>query len=635
MCGIAGIIALNRDTSIDFSKVTHAAACLAQRGPDHEGFYKNEQVALAHRRLSIIDTSNAASQPLTDVTGRYVIVFNGEFFNYREHRQQLQSEGVIFQSESDTEVLLQLYIRYGVKCLDYVNGFFAFCIYDNQEQSVLIARDRMGVKPLLYSINQNKLLFASEMKALLALGVKQQLDTTSLCQYLQLNYIPEPWSIYNHIKKLAPGNFLYFKLNQTDAISENGYYEIIRREDKHLNYHAAQQQLYKLMDDAVEKRLVSDVPLGCFLSGGVDSSVITALAAQKVKKLNTFSIGYKDEPFYDETQYALEVAKMHGTQHHVFKLSNDELYENLDGILNYIDEPFADSSAIAVYILSKYTRQQVTVALSGDGADELFAGYQKHRAEWMVRHQPWLKPAALLADTLLPNQKGSRNSAWQNKVRQLKRLAEGVKLTPGNRYLRWCAITSEADALQLFNQANKEELKQRNQLLMRHIKGDSLNDVLLSDMKLVLTGDMLRKVDSMSMANSLEVRNPFLDFRVVDFAFSIPENFKINKNTQKRMVKDAFRNLLPASIYHRGKRGFEVPLLKWMQTHLKSRIMEQWMHPDFIREQGVFNPDGIAALKQQLFHKPDGETQARIWAIIVFQNWWLTYHQPSLKNNYA
>lgn len=627
MCGIAGIVAFNEQTPNGFHSIRQAASCLAKRGPDSEGFFTDEHVALAHRRLSVIDTSNAATQPLTDPSGRYVIIFNGEFFNYQEHRERLKSEGVVFNSESDTEVLLQLFIRHKEKCLDFVNGFFAFCIYDKAEKTIFMARDRMGIKPLLYAIDENRLCFASEMKALLPMGIVKDLDEVSLHQYLQFNYIPEPWSIYKQVKKLQPGHYMFFNIHESENILEKKYYEIVRREqEKKYDYESAKKELRRILDDAVEKRLISDVPLGCFLSGGIDSSVITALAASKVKNLNTFSIGYKDEPFFDETHFALEVAKMHGTNHHVFKLTNDELYENLDEILDYVDEPFADSAMIPGYIVSKYTRKEVTVALSGDGADEMFAGYQKHKAEWMVRNKMLMKPAVLLLASLFPGGKGSREGAWQNKIRQLHRLAGGIKLSRAERYIRWCSVMDEKEVEVMYSRADRKEYERRKKLLSNDIDGKSMNDILLSDMKLVLRGDMLRKVDMMSMANSLEVRTPFLDYHVVDFAFSLPENYKITSAMQKKILKETFKDELPELIFQRGKKGFEVPLLKWFQTHLKSRIEDLWLNDKFIKEQGMFNPGSIATLRQQLFDKPQGETEARVWALIVFQNWWLKYH---------
>ena len=631
MCGIAGIASFTKSAKDFQQHLISASSCLRLRGPDNEGFFIDNDVALAHRRLSVIDTSTAASQPFTDASGRYTIIYNGEFFNFRQYRQQLESEGIRFVSDSDTEVLLQLYIRHGIKFLQSVNGFFAFCIYDSLEKTILLARDRMGVKPLIYYCDKDKFIFASELKALMQFPIERNIDHQSLYHYFQFNYVPDPWTIYSHVNKVSPGHFILIDLKKSTVVEETCYYSIPETEMLDMpDYQAAQSQLKKLMADAVELRLVSDVPLGCFLSGGIDSSVITALAAQNVNKLNTFSIGFKDEPFFDETVFALKVAEMHNTSHHVFKLTNSELFENLEEILRYIDEPFADSSAIAVFILSKYTRKHVTVALSGDGADEMFGGYQKHRAEWLIRNKPGLTPIVKIAAALLPSKFSSRESLIKNKIRQIHRFAEGVTLSNKERYLRWCSFTSASYLNELIIKPFDNEIKNRNHHLSASVKQQiSLNDVLLSDMKLVLTGDMLRKVDSMSMANSLEVRSPFLDYRVVDFAFSLTDRYKIDRKSQKKLVKDAFRTLLPEEIYHRSKRGFEVPLIKWFQTELSSKI-EFLLGEEMIQSQGLFNLNAIKQLRHDIMNNPSGESQAKMWALIVFQNWWLTHH---LKSN--
>lgn len=629
MCGIAGTIAFTEEGKKKLDLIHSATSCLALRGPDAEGFFKDTHIALGHRRLSIIDTSNAGTQPFSDDSGRYTIIFNGEFFNYKEHRQKLVSQGIHLKSESDTEVLLHLYMQERENCLQKINGFFALCIYDKKEQTVFMARDRMGVKPFLYFEDKQNLFFASELKSLLAFDIPKELDEVSIHQYLQLNYIPNPWSIYKKVKKLAPGHYLHFHLNSNKPLEEKKYYTItITDKQNKQGYEQSQDHLYHLMQQSVERRLVSDVPLGAFLSGGIDSSVIVGLASQQIKGLHTFSIGYKDEPYFDETHYAEMVAKMHGTNHTVFKLSNDELFESLDGILNYIDEPFADASSVAVYILSKHTRKDVTVALSGDGADELFGGYQKHRAEWLIRNRPFANTLIKTASLVLSGNKGSRQSGIQNKIRQLHRYADGIKLNPKERYLRWCSYVGEQEVSQLFNLNNKKEYHDRKKYLTQYITGNpDLNDQLLNDVAVILPGDMLTKVDSMSMANSLEIRNPFLDYTIVDFAFSLPGNFKIDKSGQKKIVKDAFRKILPTEIYHRGKKGFEVPMLKWFQTELKSKINDVWLNDKFIKEQNIFDPNEISLLKQQLFSTNSGEIQARIWALIVFQNWWMKYHQ--------
>ena len=382
MCGIAGIVALNEKGLASLSKIHDAIQCLNKRGPDAHGTFFHNRIALGHTRLSIIDTSNAASQPMIDASGRYTIIFNGEFFNFKEHRQFILDKVYRLKSQSDTEVLLYLYIIEGEKCLQRVNGFFALAIYDKEDETLFIARDRIGVKPLLVYQDDNNLMFASEMKSLLAMGIPKEIDKASLFTYLQLNYIPAPHSIFKGVKKLEPGHFMKLRIADCKLQNEK-YYSIPLPSSNHtaLNYDDQQKELIKKMDASVQLRLISDVPLGAFLSGGIDSSVVVAVASRHTKNLNTFSIGFRDEPMYDETYYADLVAQKCKTNHTVFSLTNDDLFNNLFAALDYIDEPFADSSALNQHVLSMHTSKQVKVALSGDGADELFGGYNKHAAE--------------------------------------------------------------------------------------------------------------------------------------------------------------------------------------------------------------------------------------------------------------
>ncbi|HEX4876535.1 MAG TPA: asparagine synthase (glutamine-hydrolyzing), partial [Chitinophagaceae bacterium] len=380
MCGITGITGFSSAGKQRLSKVKDSADTLFHRGPDGGNYFMDDVCALGHRRLSIIDTSANGNQPMQDPSGRYVIIFNGEIFNYRELRQQYFPEKKDWHSQSDTEVLLHLYLQLKEKCLPLLSGFFALAIYDQQEKELFLARDRFGKKPLYYHyIPDHFFAFASELKALQDYGIPQSIDMVSLQQYLQLNYIPEPHSIFEEVKKLRPGHYMTIRSGQPE---EKSYYELDwSHTSTNISYDAACQQLVQLMDASVQGRMISDVPLGAFLSGGIDSSVVVALASRYTDQLNTFSIGYKDHPFFDETKYAELVAKKYNTRHTVFSLTNDDFLEHIDDVLNSIDEPFADSSAIPVYILSKHTRKAVTVALSGDGGDEVFAGYNKHAAE--------------------------------------------------------------------------------------------------------------------------------------------------------------------------------------------------------------------------------------------------------------
>ncbi len=581
MCGITGILAFNLVGKFNKIHVTQATMALQKRGPDHQDIFVNDFIGLGHRRLSIIDTSSVGHQPMWDQSKRYCIVFNGEIFNYRELKSELVSKGVSFVSESDTEVLLNLFILENEKCLSRLNGFFSFCIYDKQDETFFLARDRYGIKPLLYVFDEDKFIFASEMKSILAYGIEKDIDYTSLNQYLQLNYTPAPDTIFTKVKKLLPGHFA--KVAKKQLLVEK-YYEIpyssANAESNSISYNDAKDKLKMLLEESVQRRLVADVPLGAFLSGGIDSSVITALASKHKPDLHTFSIGFKDEKFFDETEYARLVAKHFKTEHTVFSLSNDDLYRHVTDILDYIDEPFADSSAINVFILSKETRKHATVALSGDGADELLAGYNKHSASYRMLHPGTKEKFVAGVLPLLKYLPQSRSNKLTNFNRQMVRFGEGAKLSASNRYWQWAGYADESEATSLFSDASKDKFHQqeynsRKSWLLKDIPDNySMNDLLLADTKIVLSNDMLTKVDLMSMANGLEVRVPFLDFNVVDFIFSLPADYKINKNVRKRILQDAFRDTLPAELYNRPKKGFEVPLLKWFRKEMRSLIMD-------------------------------------------------------------
>ncbi|MFB0924169.1 MAG: asparagine synthase (glutamine-hydrolyzing) [Vicingaceae bacterium] len=642
MCGIVGIISSDQK---ELSKIATATRTLSKRGPDNRSTVKFENLSLGHARLSIIDTSKGANQPFTDVSERFTIVFNGEIYNYQELKQELVETGVSFISNSDTEVLLYLYIKYGKDALEKLNGFFSFSIFDKQENSLFVARDRIGIKPLLYYFDGKQFIFASELKALLTFNIKKDIDKISLFNYLQFNYIPTHNSIIQGVKKLKPGHFIFIEnINKlSKEINEELYYEIPSNQEvtiqtNAMNYEKSQEMLRNLLDDAVQKRLVSDVPVGTFLSGGVDSSIISLLAKNHKPDLQTFSIGFKDEPFFDETIYANAVAKKIGTQHHVFSLTNNDLYEDLDNILDYIDEPFADSSAIAVYLLSKRTKEYVSVALSGDGADEMFSGYNKHMAEYKSRHPGIKESLVKMGYPIWRNLPKSRNSKLTNINRQLYKFSLGSKLTNKARYWSWASIISEEKANYLLKETlifNPQrisdtafEYKKRKEDLLKDIRRDGdINDVLYADMKMVLTNDMLRKVDAMSMANSLEVRTPFLDHRLVNFAFSLPVAFKINPNMKKKILQDTFRSELPEEIYKRPKHGFEVPLLSWFRNELRSKIENDLLNDDFIVQQGIFNVTATRNLKKQLFSNNPEDVHATIWALIVFNTWWKKYIQ--------
>ncbi len=628
MCGITGIYAFNLVGKFNLINITAATSALARRGPDFQDVYTDPWIGLGHRRLSIIDTSEAGNQPMWDSSGRYCIVYNGEIFNYRELRLHLLSRGLAFRSDSDTEVLLQLFMLEKEKCLSRLNGFFSFCIYDKEEQSFFLARDRFGIKPLLYLFDEDKFIFASEMKSMLCYGIEKTLDYNSLHAYLQLNYIPAPNTIFAGVKKLMPGHYLTVKRKE---ISNQTYYQIpysSNNIDPTITYDQAKEKFKNLLEASVKKRLVADVPLGAFLSGGIDSSIVTGIASRHKADLQTFSIGFSDAPFFDETRYAKLVARHFNTRHTVFSLTHADLFRHTYDVLDYLDEPFGDSSALAVYILSKEVRKHATVALSGDGADELLAGYNKHEALYRMLHGgltenliKWLGPVW----RWLPH---SRNNALLNVFRQLSRFAEAATMNAQERYWRLATLAEEQEALSLLNTSSQQQWgRQRYGELKAEIlktipDKENLNDILLTDMQLVLPNDMLTKVDLMSMANSLEVRVPFLDYELVNFVFSLPGSYKISAAGRKRVAQDAFREMLPLKLYSRPKKGFEIPLLRWFRNEMKTLITEDLLSTRFIEEQNIFAYPEVNKLKGQLYSSNPGDSPARIWGLLVFQWWW-------------
>lgn len=642
MCGIVGCYWKSAVPENAEAILREANDQLSKRGPDAEGIYINENLGLGHRRLSIIDTSAKSNQPFFSDDKSLTIVFNGEIFNFRELREELIKKGHSFRTSGDTEVLLKAYQSFGKKCLNKLNGFFAFAIFDHNKQSLFLARDRFGIKPLVYCNTDSQFSFASEIKAILPFGVKRELNYHALFTYLQLSYIPQPVTAFKNVRKLPPGHFIEIKkLNKIpDEIEPTSYYESSsyggRAEASAKKYIETKDQLRALLEDSIEQRLVSDVPIGTFLSGGVDSSIISAIAAKKVKGLKTFSIGFSDEEFFDETEYAKKVADKIGSEHRVFSLSNHDLYDSLLNTLDYLDEPFADSSALAVNLLCERTSEYVKVALSGDGADELFSGYNKHAAEFRIRNPhigDKLLPLAGHALSFMPK---SRNSRLGNFGRQLDKFIKGRRLSKTERYWLWASIQSEEEANyfikegpQVRQQRISDEAfvykKLKEQWLKPITKQGNLNEVLITDQSLVLANDMLRKVDSMSMAHSLEVRTPFLDHRLVEFVNKLPVEYKINQGMRKRILQDAFKNDLPSELYNRPKKGFEVPLLQWFRTELRGLIEDELLNDEFIEAQGIFNQDAVSKLKTRLFSKNPNDAAASVWIMIVFQYWWKKY----------
>lgn len=618
MCGITGFKKFSYQGDLSES-LNRATAQLRQRGPDHLATYLDKSVGLGHTRLSIIDTSSKAHQPMTDPSGRYTLVFNGEIYNYRELREGIKEN---FISTSDTEVLLYLLMNEGEDCLKKLNGFFAFAFYDNRTEELLLARDRMGIKPLHYYQSDAFFAFGSEMKALLSYPIPRTIDQIGLYWYLRLTYLPRDLSMIQGIKKLLPGHYMKVKNNE---MTIQAFWSLTPTDSFTGNYSEAKKQTIHVMEQAVERRMVADVPLGSFLSGGTDSSVVASLASKFNPHLHTFSIGYQDHPFFDETGYAELVASQFNTNHTTFKLTNDDLLNGVKDIVGYLDEPFADSSALPTYILSQKVSESMKVALSGDGADELFGGYYKHLAFQQSLHQSATNSLIKYAKELLALFPQSRSSKLGNLTRRMSKYAALLKMSAPERYWRLASFNPTPNPLLLHPISDSEVNSFVSDL--QSCQHFGLNAFLDLDLQVVLPGDMLNKVDLMSMANGLEVRVPFLDMEVVAFARSLPTDFKVKGNQRKRVLQDAFATILPKALHHRPKKGFEVPLLHWLRNELYSEIDAIVFNEAHLEDQQLFHIGSVMKLKKQLFSNNPGDAPTVIWSLYVFQKWYKNYFQ--------
>lgn len=613
MCGIVGY--KNFTSSEDLSpSLSDAVTSLRFRGPDNQATFYDKSVGLGHTRLSIIDTSTRANQPMTDASGRYTLCFNGEIYNYRALEKELN---IKMQTTSDTEVLLYLLIKEGEKCLPKLNGFFAFCFYDSIQETLLVARDRIGIKPLHYFVNKDFFAFGSELKSLLHFPIRREINHHALSSYLRFTYVPGEMSMIDGMRKLLPGQYLNLS-NQ--EVSIHSYWKLEKQKSFSGNYDAAQRQLISLFESSVERRMIADVPLGAFLSGGTDSSAVVSMASGFNSNLNTFSIGYKDHSFFDETSYAELVATKFKTNHTTYSLTNDDLLDGLKAAVEYIDEPFADSSAIPTFILSQRVSQSMKVALSGDGADELFGGYYKHLAFAKSLSNSTLNSLMKLANPILNVLPQSRSTKFGNTVRRSSKYSNLLRMNPLQRYWYLASFNHSSNSY-LLNPMVEEEMYENT----KRSEVNSLNDFLDMDLQMVLPGDMLTKVDLMSMANGLEVRVPFLDKTIVDFARSLPPDFKVQGGERKRILQDAFQHILPKELYHRSKKGFEVPMLHWMKNELLAELDDYVFDRDHLEAQSIFKSTEIMDLRSKLFSRNPGDVHVIIWTIYIFQNWYRRY----------
>ena len=642
MCGICGKINYG-DRPIDEALIRKMCQSFICRGPDDEGVYVNSaagpknrvHAGLGHRRLSVIDLSKAGHQPMSNEDGTRLITYNGEIYNFKVLRKELEQKGHIFKSDTDTETVLHLYEEEGARAVERLNGMFAFAVWDQEKKEIFVCRDRIGIKPLVYYWDGKHFVFASEIKALLCDPlIPKEIDYKALQLYLTFSYIPAPHTIFKGIKKLEPGHFL--RLAKGELKIEK-YWDLHPAIDSTFpeqrfsdQEHFYKKRLFEGLNRAVKDRMAADVPLGAFLSGGIDSSIIVALMAQNtVKPVKTFSIGFKDNALYDETHYARQVAALYHTDHHEFKLTYKDMLDVFPQVLSTFDEPFSDSSAIPTFIVSRETKRHVTVALSGDGGDELFAGYRSYLGEYWYRRY-MMVPGVFRESVFEKLVEGLPDSRDQKVLEYIRRLKKFIKSTKGNFAQRMLSLKeifpgelAEKIILHKENYASALPLE----LLQGRLsvfQGDRVNRMLYTDVKDSLPGDMLTKVDWMSMKNSLEVRVPFLDHRVVELAFQMPGVLKLRKGITKYILKETFKNILPESLGRRSKAGFEVPISQWLKTDLKF-LVDQYLDKERIRRQGIFDYDVIEGLIQNHLNSKT-DTSWMLWNLIVFQYWYDEYY---------
>lgn len=635
MCGIAGGLWLTTEKAIAPSILDSMVDSLTHRGPDDRGCRIEPLVrdvagtipgvALGFRRLSIIDLKGG-HQPMSNEDGTVWIAFNGEIYNYRDLRKRLEGSGHRFQTESDTETIVHLYEDLGTECFEHLNGMFAIAIWDRSRRQMILARDRLGKKPLYYQFRGGQLLFGSELKALTQSPTfDRTISRAAIDQFLTYQYIPHPRTIYAGARKLPPGCFAI--VSEKD-VSENDikvqkYWRFDWTQQIEISRHDASQKVDELLRDSIRLRLRSDVPLGAFLSGGIDSSLVVALSQQQLSEpIHTFSIGFAEADF-DETHYARQVAAWTRSQHHEYRVTPSAV-EILDRLVWHFDEPFGDSSAIPTWYLCQWTRQHVTVALSGDGGDELFAGYERYRALWLSR---WFNKLLPLAPVLgsrfiqgLPHSQRRRSF-----IRRLQRFGEALNQPLAQRYMNWLQIFSERMRGELYRDDFVEQLPDEDpfEFFEKHWKltgpRDLISKASLADLVTYLPCDLMTKVDIASMAHGLECRQPFLDYRLVELAATLPAQLKFRGGVGKRLLRDTFDRLLPRQIWTRKKMGFGVPLGTWFKNELRT-LTEDLLLGDESRCLAFFRREAVEDLVKQ--HMSGSVNHCyRLWNLLVLEKW--------------
>ncbi len=643
MCGITGAVWDDPAKAVDEATLGRMIAVLAHRGPDDEGAHLDRLApqpaqagqsgavgaALGHRRLSIIDLAGG-HQPMANEDGSVWVVFNGEIYNHRDLRRRLEGMGHRLRTHSDTETLVHLYEDEGPDMLRHLNGMFALAVWDSRRRQLLLARDRLGEKPLVYRHEPGRLLFASELKSLLQVpGVPREIDPQALDAYLTYQYVPHPQSILRGFAKLPPAHYAVYRQGRLDV---RPYWSPDFNAEEPRPAADYAEELRELLTSSVAMRLESEVPLGAFLSGGVDSTIIVGLMQKLAgEPVRTFSIGFPVRE-YDETRYARIAAERFGTVHEEFRVEPDAV-GILPKLVWHFDEPFADSSAIPTWYVAEMTRRHVTVALTGDGGDELFAGYPRYRAAWLAGGFDSLPSLVRRFAAARFWQRLPAGSRQKSRVRQLKRFLEALGSTPARRYLEWISIFGESRRAELFSDDFLARLPDADPVeflaaaLGRASARDPVTATSLADLVTYLPCDLMTKVDIAAMAHGLECRPPFLDHRVVELAARMPVDLKFRRGSGKRILRQAFGDLLPTAIQRRGKMGFGVPLDHWFRGPL-APFAREVLFDSRTRERGYFRPETVEALLDDHIAGRFNHS-ARLWALLFLELWhreWIDAH---------
>ena len=637
MCGIVGFLSSKTQNIPDYGVLRQMRESLVHRGPDDLGEYiraldeRGPFVFFGHRRLSIIDLGSG-HQPLSNEDETVWVVFNGEIYNFRELREALKSRGHQFRTQSDTEVIAHAYEEHKENCFKYFNGMFAIGIWDEKENRLILARDRLGKKPLYYSLINETFVFASELKAIMAYpSFPREVDPVSLMKYLFFEFIPCPHTIFKGAKKVPAASYLVWDKKGIEVGQYWSPFDPQKGEEK-LSEAEAELRMMGLLKESVKRRLISDVPLGVFLSGGIDSSTVAALAQKEVPgKIKTFSISF-DDPSFDESKYALLASKYIGTEHYEQRMTPNDLLNIIPSLPDILDEPMADASILPTFLLSKFTRQHVTVALGGDGGDELFAGYPTYVAHKLARHYERFlgvfHPVIGRLANLLPV--SDDNISFDFKV---KKFLSGIGYPNGIRNSVWLGSFSFSDLTKALSPGVLnyfDEMRVVSEIALHETEfplKDQIGLMQYLDLRLYLQESILVKVDRASMASSLEVRAPFLDHELVEFVAGLPSERKLKGLTSKYILKKSMRTWLPDEIIQRKKKGFGVPIAKWVKGPLKE-LFEDLLCSDRIKREGFLNPAYVTTLlHDHLENKKDN--RKKLWTLLMWQLWVNRYH-PAL-----